>query len=68
MDKLELTHEELISYLRRWSDDETQKEVAHKLIISPQYLNDVLCGRREPGKKLLDGLRLRREIRYVSQE
>jgi hypothetical protein len=32
--------------------------------ISPQYLNDIKFGRREPGRKVLKFLRLRKVVGY----
>ena len=41
-----------------------QKAVATELGISPGYLNDVLQRRREPGRKILKALGLRRKITF----
>jgi transcriptional regulator with XRE-family HTH domain len=43
----------------------SQKDMASVLRVSPQYLNDFLKGRREPGPSILKELGLRREVRYV---
>ncbi|MEO9787543.1 MAG: transcriptional regulator [Aurantimonas coralicida] len=32
--------------------------------VSPQYVGDVLLGRREPGDKILDGLGVRKIVTY----
>lgn len=45
-----------------WSYD--QKDCAAKLGVSPQYLNDVLCGRKEPGNKILKPLGFERVVSY----
>jgi hypothetical protein len=42
----------------------SQDVSAKRLGISPQYLCDVLKGRREPGTKLLDALGYRRVVMY----
>jgi transcriptional regulator with XRE-family HTH domain len=42
----------------------SQKAAAKRLGVSEQYLCDVLKGRREPGKKLLDALGYRRVVVY----
>jgi hypothetical protein len=42
-----------------------QQQAAHRLGISPAYLNDVLHGRREPGPKLLGSLGMRRVTMYT---
>lgn len=41
-----------------------QKAVAAELGISPGYLNDVLQQRREPGRKILKALGLRRKTTF----
>jgi hypothetical protein len=43
----------------------TQKDYAKKHGFSPQYLHDVLNGRRQPGDKILDALGLYKDVRYV---
>lgn len=43
-----------------------QKAAAKRLGVSEQYLCDVLKGRREPGKKLLNALGYRRVVVYES--
>lgn len=42
----------------------SQKTVAFNLGISPQYLNDVLKYRREPGPKILKALGLVKKVTY----
>lgn len=42
----------------------SQDKAARDLGVSSQYLCDVMKGRREPGKKLLDGLGYRRVVLY----
>lgn len=44
----------------------SQKAAARKLGISPQYLNDIINYRREPGHKLLAALGLERLVLYVN--
>lgn len=41
-----------------------QQQLANRLGVSPQYLCDVLAGRREPGNKLLSGLGCKRVVIY----
>jgi transcriptional regulator with XRE-family HTH domain len=53
-----------IEVLRKRLGDGTQRELAGVLGISPQYLNDILSGHREPGPKLLEGLGLERIVTY----
>ncbi len=42
----------------------TQKSLAEKLNVSPQFLSDVLLGRRNVGKKILEGLNMEQIISY----
>lgn len=42
----------------------SQAAYAEQLGISPQYLCDVLYGRREPGDKMLIGMGLQRIVKY----
>jgi len=59
------TLDELISLLEaEVKQSGSQKETAKKLGVSAQYLGDVLSGKREPGKKILDALKLRKVIKY----
>lgn len=66
--KKKYTHLELIEWLRKDSEKETQKALAKRLGISAQYLSDILKGRREPGQKMLDALGLERVITYESKK
>lgn len=50
--------------LRERCSQLSQKEFAEKYDISPQYINDVLSGRRMPGMLILDALGLSRRIVY----
>ncbi len=43
----------------------SQQALAERLGVTPAYLSDVLGGRREPGPKILEALRLRRQAVYV---
>jgi DNA-binding transcriptional regulator YdaS (Cro superfamily) len=53
-----------IEELQRIVDAGSQTEAAKSLGISPQYLSDVLLGRRAPGKKILAALGLQRRMVY----
>lgn len=46
----------------------TQKQAAENLEISTAYLNDILHGRREPGRKIAAAFGLRKVISYVQEE
>jgi hypothetical protein len=59
------TQAALLEVLRREvAGSGSQEIVAKRLRVSPQYLCDVLKGRREPGRKLLDALGYRRITVY----
>jgi hypothetical protein len=45
-----------------------QKTAARALGVSPQYLCEVLLGRRPAGPKLLRGIGLQRRVTYVPVE
>ena len=51
--KAHLTLDEVYAVLKNRQGDGTQKDLADSLRVSPQYLHDVLQGRRLPGKKIL---------------
>jgi transcriptional regulator with XRE-family HTH domain len=61
-----LTPERLQSYLRQAIDSEglTQAAFAEKFGFSPQYLGDVLNGRRDPGDKILNAIGYERVVTY----
>ena len=42
----------------------SQQAWARRHGVSPQYVGDVLIGRREPGDKILDGLQIRKIVTY----
>jgi transcriptional regulator with XRE-family HTH domain len=64
-----ITEQQLTQLLRLAVErNGSQKVVASRLGISPQYLNDILRGRREPGEKVLKALGYRREVRYIPTE
>jgi transcriptional regulator with XRE-family HTH domain len=62
-----LTQVELLDRLRAYIKDDhkgSQTDAAEALGVSRSYLNDILQGRREPGPKLLEGLRYRAVVAY----
>ena len=65
-----MTHAELLDYLRERAGQERggKAALAKELGISRQYLNDVLSGYREPGKKVLDALGLERVVTYARRK
>ena len=59
-----MTKRSLLQCLRRAvAVKGSQRAVAAKLGVSPQYLCDVLKGRREPAGKLLKALNVRRVVK-----
>jgi hypothetical protein len=57
-----MQNEDVITLLKKKMGDRTQLDFARELDISPQFLNDLLRGRRDPSDKILDYLGLKREI------
>lgn len=53
--------------LQKRVDESTQRAVADDLELSEQYVCDVLKGRREPGRKMLRALGIRRIVSYARQ-
>lgn len=63
--KKEFERDDLIQLVRLGIDIAgSQAAYAEQLGISPQYLCDVLYDRREPGDKMLDGMGLKRIVKY----
>lgn len=54
----------LISDLRREINESSQKEVAKRLRLTPQYINDVLHQRRPVSEKMAKKLGYKRIIRF----
>ena len=54
---------ELLRVLATQSD--SQSDLAAEIGISPQYLNDILRGRRDPGETVLRYLGLQKRVIYV---
>lgn len=50
----------LLEIMKTLKGEQTQKEYAHKLGVSAQYLNDVFNSRRDPGAKILEPLGISR--------
>lgn len=68
MKKQQLTLAQLVAYLKEQAVKAgSQKALAKELGVSQQYLGDVISEKREPGKKVLDALKLRKVIRYESE-
>jgi transcriptional regulator with XRE-family HTH domain len=54
----------IVRRLRKLCAESSQKNVADELGISPQYLCDILKGRRQPGASVLQALGLTRKVSY----
>lgn len=60
-----MTHEKFIQLLiKEVKNAGSQRALAEKLGVSPAYLGDVLHGRREPGRSILEPLGFRRVVLY----
>lgn len=60
-----MTKESLIKLLHRMKDrHESWTRLADTLGVTPQYLQDIKDGRRDPGKKLLKALGMEKVIEY----
>jgi len=56
----------IAAQLREKLEGRTQADLAAEMEITPQYLSDVLSGRRDPGKAILKYLGLK--VGYVRDE
>ncbi len=66
--KKRLTLQDVIALLRKQADEAgSQKLLAAKLEVTPQYITDILRGRREPGEAILRPLGLRKIVSYESE-
>lgn len=64
-----MTKEALINTLhKRFVQLGSWSKVAASLKITPQYLQDIKDGRREPGDKLLKGLGMVKVVTYVKEK
>jgi transcriptional regulator with XRE-family HTH domain len=59
-----MNRDDVIQRLQLMKGERMQTELAIDLGISAQYLGDVLSGKRDPGKAILDALRLEKVISY----
>lgn len=64
---IELTEQEVLARLRRQvADKGTQKAWAIAAGVTPQYVHDVLKGRRGIGAPVLAALGVERVVRYIA--
>ena len=60
-----MTKDQLLEMLRKQAAAyDTDTQYARLLGVSPQYLCDILAGRREPGRKILEPLGYQRVVEY----
>ncbi len=59
---------QVLKIIRSRINGSTQRQVAQDLGVSTAYLSDVLAGKRNPGKKILDALGLKQRIVYSKEE
>jgi DNA-binding transcriptional regulator YdaS (Cro superfamily) len=64
-----MTLEELVEAMNKAANRlGSQKALAEKLGVSAAHINDVLKGRREPGRKILTALGLRKITSYERKD
>ena len=61
----QMTLEEFLDFLKRQQGEQSDRQFAQSLGISPQYLCDVYNGRREPGDKIASALNAERSTVYT---
>lgn len=62
---IQLRQEDLLARLAHECKQTSQKAVAARLKISPQYLSDILHGRREPSSAVAAKMGFTRVVTYV---
>lgn len=64
-----MNKKELLQYLHELVNEAgSQKELAARLKISQPYLNDILLGRREPSRLLLNAIGFEKVVSYQRKE
>lgn len=64
-----MSHEQFLKYISsEVAKAGSQQAFALRVGISKQYLCDVLKGRREPGRKLLDGVGFVLKVLYIPKD
>ena len=56
--------DDLLTYLRSLIGNGSQLSFAEAIGVSPQYLSDVLNGRRDPGNSILEAIGVERIVTY----
>ena len=66
--KKRLSLQDVVAQLRKQANEAgSQKLLAEKMGVTPQYITDILKGRREPGEAVLKPLGLRKVVSYESE-
>lgn len=60
-----LTLDEFLGFLKKQQGDQTDKDFASSLGVSPQYLCDVYNGRRVPGDSIASAVNAKRAYTYT---
>ena len=60
--------DEFIAFMKKQQGDQTDKDYAQAIGVSPQYLSDVYNGRRVPGDSITSALGATRSIIYTVNE
>lgn len=63
----ELTGRDVMRLLQESVNLSSQKQVAVLIGVSPQFINDVLRGRRDPGDKVAGYFGLKRKVVFVEE-
>ena len=56
--------DDLLTYLRSLIGNGSQLSFAEAIGVSPQYLSEVLNGRRDPGNSILEAIGVERIVTY----
>jgi len=63
-----MTPQEFVAHLRQQAEVHGQRRYAALLGVSPAYINNVINGAKEPGKKILDGAGFERVVTYKRKD
>lgn len=63
-----LSQDQALALIRKQIGDGSQLDFARKHGLSPSFVSDVLTGRRDPSKAILDAVGLERVVTYRRKE
>lgn len=63
-----LSQSDVLKMLKDDQGERSAAEYARQIGISPQYLSDIYCGRRDPGPAVLEYLGLQKTEFYIPQK